>query len=103
MAFGEYDDARFSFGLSIRLTFQLVGDSAGTLCDNCIAYGGSPAEFIRGFHFICVTCAEVDLCENRFTASEQCLIFANPRSYSAERKYIKRCSLNGNSEEGVAA
>jgi len=109
VALGEYGDAQYVLGLCARPNRLLVEDTGVkcshdyAMCDNCIAYGGSPKKNIQGFRFKCVTCAEMDLCKKCFTARQQGLISACVRSCNAEHTYIKIPGPNWKPGESRAA
>jgi len=108
LALGEYDDAEHVLNLTVAERQSVGGTRAKwfhnhTMCDNCIADGGSPKNYIQGFRFKCVTCAETDLCEKCFTARKRGLISANVRSCTAEHMYMKLPGPNWNREESAAA
>jgi Zinc finger, ZZ type len=82
VALGECEDALNAFRVSITV---------GALCDGCIAISGSPAlaKSIRESRFKCLSCAEIDLCGECFTARKQGLISIALRDCSPEHKFMR--------------
>jgi hypothetical protein len=106
LALGEYNDARHALRLGDRVRWSLGGAIEAiyvidTFCDKCRANVRSSTEYIQAFRFKCITCADMDLCENCFAAREQGIISADIRHCNAEQAFMKIPCPNEDSEESA--